>query len=455
MKKIFKLIICTLIFSFINVNAATLTFEGPDKIQQGTSGNQKIMLNTAAGEKIIKVEFELDLDANYTSYGVTKTSYILGELKLGKSILSANSGSYLNGELGSLTVTNNTGNNNLAIIKIKNIIFTYEGNSTQIGIDYSKQITLIATTTTLTKPKSNNALLSNLTFSVGNITPKFDSNITEYKVFGIKDTIKTITINPTCDNCMTTVNCELGCNNVNNQYRPSLEIGKNIIKISTLSESGNNKMDYLITIYRGETTDNSSFLSNIEIEGFKLNEKFTKKNLDYTLEVPNDLTELIINATSEDEKAKVEIRGNDNLIVGDNVITITVTSSETESVNIYNITVTRLEVGEIISSTTPIIEKDDSNNQTLLIVLLVLGGLAIIGTSAYFIFFRKKKNDKKKPEIITDEGNIKKKSKETEVSIKENVLADELDMIDKKVKPTIDEALADLMTTKELLLDEK
>ncbi|MDD2409193.1 MAG: cadherin-like beta sandwich domain-containing protein [Bacilli bacterium] len=454
MKNIFKLIICTLIFSFINVNAATLTFEGPDKIQQGTSGNQKIMLNTAAGEKISKVEFELDLDANYTSYGVSKTSYILGELKLGKSILSANSGSTLSGELGTLTVTNNTGNNNLAIIKIKNIIFTYEDNSTQVGIDYSKQITLTTATTAITKPKSNNASLSNLTFSVGNITPKFVSNINNYKVFGIKDTIKTITINPTCDNCTTTIKCELGCNNVNNQYRPSLEIGKNIIKISTLSESANNTMDYIITIYRGETIDNSSFLSDIEIDGFKLNEKFKKKNLDYTLEVPNDITELVIKATPEDNKAKVEIRGNDNLIVGDNVLTITVTSSETEDVNIYNITVTKLEVGEIMGTTTPVIEKEDGNN-LLLIIVIVLGGLAIIGTSAYFIFFKKKKNDKNKPEIITDQGNIKKKSKEIEVSTKENELIDDLNMTDKKIKPTIDEALADLMTTKELLLEEK
>lgn len=455
MKKILKLIICIIIFSFIDVNAATLTFEGPDKIHQGTSGNQKIMLNTLAGEKIIKVEFELDLDANYTSYGISKTPYVLGELKLDKSILSASNDSTLSGELGTLIVTNNTGNNNLAIIKIKNILFTFEDDTTHSGTDYSKQITLTTATTVAPKPKSNNALLSNLTFSKGNITPKFVNNITDYKVFGIKDTIKTITINPTCDNCTTTIKCELGCNNVNNQYRPSLEIGKNIIKITTLSESGNNSMDYLITIYRGETSDNSSYLSNIEIEGFKLNEKFEKKDLDYTLEVPNDLTELVINAIPEDDKAKVEIKGNDNLIVGDNVITITVTSSETEDVNIYNITVTRLEVGEIISTTTAVIEKDDDNNQTLLIIMIVLGGLIIIGISAYFIFFKKKKNDKKKPEIITDEGNIKKKSKETEVSIKENDLVDELNMTDKKVKPTIDDALADLMTTKELLLDEK
>lgn len=454
MKNILRIIICILIFGFINVNAATLTFDGTDKIDQGTTGNQKIILNTLAGEKITKVEFELDLDINYVSYGLIDNPSVAGGLKYGKSIISANTG-YLSGELGTLAITNNSGSNNLIVIKIKNIKFYYEDTSTQIGTDYSKQITLKLATTAPTKIKSNNAQLSDLTFSVGNITPTFKSDITEYKVFGIKDTIKNITITPKCDNCTTMVKCELGCENVNNQLRPSLEIGKNIIKITSISESGNNSIDYIITIYRGETTDNSPFLSNIEVEGFELNEKFDKKNLDYTLSVPNDLTELIIFPTAEDETAKIEIKGNDNLIVGDNVITITVTSSETKDVKVYNLTVTRLEVGEIVATTAPVDLDDSEGNQTLLIILIVLGGLIIIGVSAYFIFFCKNKKDKKKPEIITDDKTIEKNTSDDDLSVKENELADELNMIDKKVKPTIDEALADLMTTKELILEEK
>ena len=75
---------------------------------------------------------------------------------------------------------------------------------------------------------------------------------------------------------------------------------------------------------------NSPYLKDLVVEGFDLTEKFDKENLDYTLSVPYDTTILEIAALPEDENAEVEIKGNDNLIVGENVITITVTSAETQ-----------------------------------------------------------------------------------------------------------------------------
>ena len=47
------------------------------------------------------------------------------------------------------------------------------------------------------KTLSNESKLLNITFSQGKLTPEFKSDVKEYKVFDIRDTIKTITINPT------------------------------------------------------------------------------------------------------------------------------------------------------------------------------------------------------------------------------------------------------------------
>lgn len=464
MKNIFKKIVYALILSLIittKVNAATLSFDGLDKISKGTSSSQKIMLKLETDEKINNVEFELELsDTSNASYGVKKATHVLGEANLSKSYIQSSSETFLtSGELATLMITNTSSlsEEKDIIVKIVNIKFTYDDGEVKTGTDYSKQITLIPEITTTPRPKNNNASLTGLTFSSGSLTPKFESSITEYKVFGIKDTIKTITITPKCENCSFIIKCESGCVNYNNQQRPDLEIGKNIIKISTISESGNNTLEYFLTVYRGETTDNSAFLKDIVLEDLKLNEKFDKETLDYTITIPNDLNELPLEVIPEDEAATVEIRGNENFIVGDNVVTITVTSADTEEKSIYNITVTKLEEGEVVITTTsPVIEQEEKkDNKTLVIILIILAGLIIIGISGYFIFFRKKKKNKKKPEIITDEGNIKTKEKNTEISVKENELIDELNMTDKKIKPTIDEALTDLMNTKELIFDEK
>ena len=96
----------------------------------------------------------------------------------------------------------------------------------------------------------------------------------------------------------------------------------------------------------------------------------------------------------------------------------------------------------------PVIPTTDDNkkdNSTLLIILIALGGTIIIGLAAYFIFFKK---DKK------DENSEKKK----DVSVKEKINDEgiiESPQIDEEKEPTtVDDALRDLMQTKELEIKE-
>lgn len=460
LKKTIKLIIYTLficLIGIINVNAASLSFDGDRIVAGGNTGSNDIVINVGS-EQLKKVEFTVSVtDSSLVALTLTKNSSLAGDVNLSKSTLNivGEDSYFTSGSVATLRITNNNLVNTATTTKIiiSNIVFTDKEGKTTTGTDFTKEITLTPGATT--KPKSNNAKLTGLSLSSGSLTPEFNGATTSYKVFNLKDTIKSVTITTKCDLCNVKIKCETGCTNYNNQNKPELIIGKNILQISTISEDGSNNSEYELIIYRGETTDNSPFLANLEIEDFKLLEKFIKDNLDYTLTVPNDTESLNIIATPEDEYAKVEIKGADNLIIGENVITITITSSETSDKKIYNITVTRLEEGEVMTTTQPVITPiSKKDNQTLLIVIISVVSLAIIGVAGYFIF-RKKKQKKGKPETITDEGKIKPTVNQTEVEVRENDLIDDLNITEEKTKPTVDEALADLMSTKEIIFKEE
>lgn len=462
MKKVIKLTIFILLlglFNILNVNAATLTFDGDKVISGSNTGTNDIMISVISGEKIKKVEFSIEVsDSSLVALSLSKESSLAGNVNISKSSLSIADleNGFASGKIATLRITNNNlvvGDSSIKI-KITNVVFTDEEENEIPGADYEKTITLVPGTTS--RPKSTNAKLTGLSVSVGNLTPAFNNSVTSYKVYNVRDTVKSLTITTKCDMCNVTIKCELGCTNYLNQNKPELIVGKNILTISTISEDGSNTAEYELIIYRGETTDNSPYLKDLVVEGFDLTEKFDKENLDYTLSVPYDTTILEIAALPEDENAEVEIKGNDNLIVGENVITITVTSAETQDKKIYNITVVRLEMEETTTTTKAVVDSTPkkSNNKTLLIIIISVISLVIIGLAAYFIF-HKKKPKKGKPEVINDKKAKKTNVSNTEVDVKEDDLINDLNMTSEKTKQSIDDALADLMSTKEVIFKEE
>jgi hypothetical protein len=81
----------------------------------------------------------------------------------------------------------------------------------------------------------------------------------------------------------------------------------------------------LITSYcNAEVTSNLEILA---IENEILYPAFDNQILEYNVEVSNEVTKLNIFAVPEDEEGKVEIKGNDNILEGNNSISVTVTSS--------------------------------------------------------------------------------------------------------------------------------
>ena len=302
------------------------------------------------------------------------------------------------------------------------------------------------------------------------MTPAFKSNVFEYKIKNENDKIRKLTFQRfACEEegCNTEVTCVTnGCTVDGNSVY--LVVGKNEVVVKNTSEDGKNNTEYKFLVYRGPTTDGSPYLKSLAIEGFAINEKFDKNTLDYTATTDYEHETLNIIATPEDENAKVEIKGNENLKIGENVITITVTSSETKEIKIYNITVTRKDFEASSSTTTKAILAPDikkkSNSNVLLIVIISVIGAAIIGASAYFIFRKPKdknnKNDNNGGTLeLADDLPILKQDTDEKLDgseINDNELEDELNIIENNEEvddaPSIDDALRDLMVTKRLEL---
>ncbi len=442
-KKIFILLIC--LMGVLNVNAATISFEKSNvSITEKSSEQVKINIKIDTDEKVERVEFTL----NYNNELVTvkpidnENGYaqaINNNVVLILDPTDDNSKPITDGIIYTFNVTNNSSIDDNDYIEISNLKINSKVVEDEIR---PLNLTLKKLVTTTTRALNIGAKLDNFTVTNATVKPAFSKDIKEYKIYVNKDTIKQVTIKPeyTSDSAGASmdVNCTLGCvpdNKVPNKL--NLVMGKNEVTFTITSEDGKNKEDYKFIIYRGETTDGSNMLSSIDIEGFTLNEKFDRSTLDYTLKVPFETEKLNITAKAEDENAKVEIQGADKLELGENVITITVTSAETEEKKIYNITVTKEEfVPEEDNKTniTPAIEKEPVKKSNLkLIIIIAVVSTLIIGLSAYFIFFRKKK---------TKKTNIPELKKDVKTN---NAL------INEELEPTnIDDALKDLMDTKEI-----
>lgn len=91
-----------------------------------------------------------------------------------------------------------------------------------------------------------------------------------------------------------------------------------------------------------EETEKSSVktLKSLEIKGYELEPTFNPETKNYSITLNEEDEELEIEAIPEDDKAEVNISGNENFKIGNNIVKITVTA-EDGTVRFYNITVTK------------------------------------------------------------------------------------------------------------------
>jgi hypothetical protein len=431
----------------LNVNAASISIDNVKTVNSDTTADITLHDSNSSISKIVFNIEPSDTSIATISKGDSISS-ITFDIGGTEAHIFANNTSLTDGVVGHFKITNKTTTNASVNINLSNIVFTKTDGTTINGDNVTKNVSL-------SYAQNTSAKLSNITNNVSAaLSPVFSSDTLEYKMV-LKDTIPTITLNPSCEQsgCTHTTTCLSGCS-IKDNSRPdrlTLAMGKNVVTLAVTSQDNKSTKTYTLNIYRGATTDGSSYLKSLEINGFTLNEKFDKNNLDYSATVDYDHENIEILAVPEDENADVQIRGNNKLQVGNTVVTITVTSAETGEKTIYNISVTREDFKGSSTTTKALVTTNKkSHSKIWLIIIIAVIGLLIIGAAAYFIFF---KGNKPKKEKITKDDKIKTDDdNEDDLSVKTNELNDDLNYREDHDKPSVDDALADLMETKELEL---
>ncbi|MDY6969889.1 MAG: cadherin-like beta sandwich domain-containing protein [Spirochaetota bacterium] len=199
---------------------------------------------------------------------------------------------------------------------------------------------------------NENANLSDLTISNGDLSPAFSKDITAYTV-EVENDVTSTTVTPTAEgNAIITINAVLVESGM-----PSgpiaLAVGENIITITVIAEDGVTTKDYTIIVTRLEEASNNANLSNLAVSDGILSPVFDEDITAYTVEVEGDVTSTTVTPTAEDGNATITVNavlvasgtpsGTIALAVGENVITITVTAEDGVTTKDYTITVTRLE----------------------------------------------------------------------------------------------------------------
>ena len=136
---------------------------------------------------------------------------------------------------------------------------------------------------------------------------------------------------------------------------------------------------------------------------FTLEPEFSSEVYEYTLNIPkeqNDITKLEIEAIADKEEFTVEITGNENLVDGENIVTIIVKSKDGEKTTEYKIKVNK-EAKVVEAVTTPVLDETPStgeDNSKEMIKIAIVGFVTLIAVAGIAFAIIEYKYGKKKEE---------------------------------------------------------
>ena len=147
------------------------------------------------------------------------------------------------------------------------------------------------------------------------LTPKFDKNITVYEGATSNDKI---VIDAVLDDSDATIDGDIG--------EKKLNLGVNTFSIKVTSARGNVR-EYKVYITRTVPKKNSdATLKDLTLSVGKIN--FAKNTFLYLVDVSNEISSIDVEANPNNSKARVEIVKPDELIVGENTISVIVTAED-------------------------------------------------------------------------------------------------------------------------------
>lgn len=281
-----------------------------------------------------------------------KTAYATGDINVRSSYSSSSSavGSLKKGD--SVTIIG-VGSNGWSKV-------TYNGKTAYIKSD------LLTSTKPAEDEKSANKALKSLEIESVSLEPEFNKETTNYSVTVGKD-VDSLKINAQAEDEKAKVTIA---------GNEQLKIGENTIKISVTAEDGTVRT---YTVIAKKQEKDALGLESLKISGVSLNKAFNPNTYEYTVDLKGkeDLTKLDITAKANIQDATVEIIGNENFIVGENVVTIMVKSKDGKENVTYQILVNKPEKG---STTTEIVNENTgiTNSKMFLYVAIGIFSIALL-----------------------------------------------------------------------------
>lgn len=170
-------------------------------------------------------------------------------------------------------------------------------------------------TINVTRKSPVSAKLANLEVENYKLVPEYNQNTNDYVV--------------TVNNEVTSLNLIVKTLDPNATYfvkgNENFVVGNNKVEIEVTSSDGKQTETYIINVNRQVSSNN--YLSYILPSKGTLSPSFNKTTNNYTVTVENDITEINIDADTEDSNATMTGNGNYTLNVGENKVEIEVTSS--------------------------------------------------------------------------------------------------------------------------------
>ena len=186
----------------------------------------------------------------------------------------------------------------------------------------------------------------------------------------------------------------------------TLKEGQNTFNITVTAEDGKTTKTYILNITRkqqGETQEpeepveenpevpvEAFGLSELKIEGLELNPEFQTDIYEYKIDLTEDIEKLNITAYPTHPDTIAEITGNENLIEGENIITIVV-KPEDEEDNASGNNIATYQI--IVNKTLPKEEVENTEEGKIdKKVVLISAGAVILVIVVIFIIIKKRKN---------------------------------------------------------------
>jgi len=287
-------------------------------------------------------EISLANGISASSIFVTSNNAFLKNLSVNQGILfpnfNPNDTSYLVNVGNSVTeinITATTSERYATVIGAGTHTLNVGNNPIEVTVTASNGTTTKTYTINVVRaPQSNNANLQSLTINPGTLLPQFSASITSYLV-NVPYDITGIAVSATAEHQQATV--------LGNGYH-SLNIGNNIINVTVTAENETTIKTYTINVVRADIGHNAN-LKSLTSDNGTLTPAFASSITNYTLNVPNNTTGVVIIGEAFDENANVTGNGYYSLTSNNLTVNIVVTAEDGVVTKTYTINVVRADIG--------------------------------------------------------------------------------------------------------------